>query len=79
MAANVILFYPKESEQRRRSISGSSSDSGSSSSSDSDSISISESSSEEEIQRKSFTLKQLVRKLHISSPVYSVMCLIGKK
>ena len=48
-------------------------------SSDSGSISKSDSSSEEEIQRKSFTLKQLVRKLHISAPVYPVMCLVGKK
>ena len=34
--------------------------------------------SEAEIKRLSFTLKQLVRKIHISEPVEHVMCLIGK-
>lgn len=67
--------------QRKRSVSDTS-ESGSSSeeeSDDSGSISKSDSSTEEEIQRKSFTLKQLVRKLHISAPVYPVMCLVGRK
>ena len=50
--------------------------------SDSDSDSIeggTESESEEELERLKFTLKQIIRKLHISEPVYHVMCLIGKK
>ena len=34
---------------------------------------------EEEVERLSFTLKQLIRKLHITEPVDSVMCLLGKK
>ncbi|KAL4232139.1 hypothetical protein ACF0H5_009714 [Mactra antiquata] len=34
---------------------------------------------DEDIQKMSFTLKQLVRKLHIVEPVEHVMCLIGKK
>ena len=34
---------------------------------------------EEELTRLSFTLKQLIRKLHIREPVEHVMCLIGKK
>ena len=38
-----------------------------------------ESESEEEIVRKTFTLKQLIRKLHVTEPVEHVMCLIGKK
>ncbi len=38
----------------------------------------SEEESEEELERKAFTLKQLIRKLHISAPVNAVMCLIGK-
>ena len=40
---------------------------------------ISLSDTEEEIQRLSFTLKQLIRKIHISEPVEHVMCLVGKK
>ena len=48
--------------------------------SDSDnSLAISKSEDEEEIQRMSFTLKQLIRKIHISDPVEPIMCLIGKK
>ncbi|XP_030829174.1 telomerase protein component 1 [Strongylocentrotus purpuratus] len=34
---------------------------------------------EEEMERLSFTLKQLIRKLHIKEPVDSVMCLLGKR
>ncbi|XP_071492969.1 telomerase protein component 1-like [Diadema antillarum] len=34
---------------------------------------------EEEVERLSFTLKQLIRKLHITEPVDSVMCLLGKR
>ena len=37
------------------------------------------SDTEEELQQKTFTLKQLIRKLHIKEPVEHVMCLIGKK
>ena len=44
-----------------------------------DTGSDSENETEEEIIRKTFTLKQLIRKLHITSPVDNVMCLIGKK
>ena len=38
-----------------------------------------DSDTEEEIKRKTFTLKQLIRKLHITEPVEHVMCLIGKR
>ena len=54
--------------------------SSSNSSSDSeDSIVCSESESEEELERLTFTLKQLIRKLHIFDPVEHVMCLVGKR
>ena len=33
----------------------------------------------EEVELKSFTLKQLIRKLHMTEPVYNVMSLLGKK
>jgi len=32
-----------------------------------------------EYELKSLSLKQLIRKLHISQPAYHVMCLVGKK
>ncbi|RNA40619.1 telomerase component 1-like, partial [Brachionus plicatilis] len=35
--------------------------------------------SHEEVKQRTFTLKQLIRQLHISSPVDNVMCLLGKK
>ena len=50
--------------------------------SDTDTDSIegeSESESEEELERLKFTLKQIIRKIHISQPVDHVMCLVGKK
>ena len=47
--------------------------------SESDSVVVSEAESEEEIERLSFTLKQLIRKIHISEPVEHVMCLVGKR
>lgn len=43
------------------------------------SVVLSESENEEELERLSFTLKQLIRKIHISDPVEYVMCLIGKR
>ena len=42
-------------------------------------VSDDKSETEEELERMSFTLKQLVRKLHISMPAEAVMGLIGKK
>ena len=49
-------------------------------SSESDSVVVgSDAENEEELERKSFTLKQLIRKIHISEPVEFVMCLVGKK
>ena len=39
----------------------------------------SDTETEEEVERLSFTLKQLIRKIHISEPVEPVMCLLGKK
>ena len=36
-------------------------------------------SDDENLEALSFTLKQLIRKLHIVEPVEHVMCLIGKK
>ena len=47
--------------------------------SDSSIISDDKSETEEELERKSFTLKQLIRKLHIFEPAEAVMGLIGKK
>lgn len=38
-----------------------------------------ESETKEEQERKTFTLKQLIRKLHIVEPPEHVMCLAGKK
>lgn len=38
-----------------------------------------ESETKEEQERKTFTLKQLIRKLHIVEPPEHVMCLVGKK
>ena len=49
------------------------------SNSDDSSVVLSDSENKEEIERLSFTLKQLIRKIHISDPVEHVMCLIGKK
>lgn len=43
------------------------------------SIVLSESEDKKEVERLSFTLKQLIRKIHISEPVEYVMCLVGKK
>lgn len=43
------------------------------------SVVLSESENKEEIERMSFTLKQLIRKIHISEPVEYIMCLVGKK
>ena len=52
----------------------------SSSSDDDDSVvRDEESESEEELERLTFTLKQLIRKLHIVKPVDHVMCILGKK
>ena len=48
-------------------------------SSDDDSVVHSDKESDKEIERQSFTIKQLVRKIHISEPVYYVMCLLGKR
>ena len=59
--------------------SGSSSGDDSDSDSESDSVVVSEAENEEELERLSFTLKQLIRKIHISEPVEHVMCLVGKK
>ena len=42
-------------------------------------MSDSDSESEEELERLSFTLKQLIRKLHIVKPVNHVMCILGKR
>ena len=46
---------------------------------DDSSVVVSDSETKEEIERLSFTLKQLIRKIHISEPVEYVMCLVGKK
>ena len=42
-------------------------------------VGASDAESEEEVERLSFTLKQLIRKIHISEPVEPVMCLLGKR
>ena len=42
-------------------------------------VAASDAETEEEVERLSFTLKQLIRKIHISEPVAPVMCLLGKK
>ncbi|XP_013407026.1 telomerase protein component 1 isoform X1 [Lingula anatina] len=58
------------------------SDSDSDSSDDEDFLNFlkdSDSETEEEREQKTFTLKQLIRKIHITEPVEHVMCLIGKR
>ena len=65
-----VPFKPKPEQ-----VSSSSEDD----SSEDDSIVRSENETEEEIERLSFTLKQLVRKIHIAEPVQYIMCLIGKR
>ncbi len=59
--------------------SSSSGDSSDSESKDSTVVADSDTEDEEELEKLSFTLKQLVRKIHISEPVEHVMCLVGKK
>ena len=44
-----------------------------------DTLVVSDTESEQEMERLTFTLKQLIRKLHISIPVEHIMCLIGKR
>ena len=44
----------------------------------SDIVKDDESETEEELQRMSFTLKQLIRKLHITKPVEHVLSILGK-
>ena len=68
---------PKPATVKLETSSGSDEDA--SSDSDSDSVVVSDTDNEEEIERLSFTLKQLIRKIHISDPVEYVMCLVGKK
>ena len=45
---------------------------------DSDVVKDEESETEEELQRMTFTLKQLIRKLHITKPVDHIMSILGK-
>ena len=54
-------------------------DSSSDSESDDSSIVLSDSENKEELEKLSFTLKQLIRKIHICDPVEHVMSLVGKK
>ena len=42
-------------------------------------VGASDTEAEDEVERLSFTLKQLIRKIHISEPVEPVMCLLGKR
>ncbi|XP_053406458.1 telomerase protein component 1-like [Mercenaria mercenaria] len=44
-----------------------------------DSVMFDDGESPEQLQKMSFSIKQLIRKLHITEPVEHVMCLIGKK
>lgn len=46
---------------------------------DDSSIVKSDAENPEELERLSFTLKQLIRKIHICEPVEHVMCLVGKR
>lgn len=46
---------------------------------DDSSVVKSDAESPEELERLSFTLKQLIRKIHIAEPVEHVMCLVGKR
>ena len=39
----------------------------------------SKSDDEDEIEKLSFSLKQLIRKIHIAEPVAHVMAIVGKK
>lgn len=66
-------------EEDKSKDDSSSSDSESETDSESTVVGEEESESEEELERLKFTLKQLIRKLHISNPVDHVMCLVGKK
>ena len=47
--------------------------------SDSSSIVLSDTENKEDLEKLSFTLKQLIRKIHICEPVEHVMSLVGKK
>ena len=42
-------------------------------------VGASDTETEDEVERLTFTLKQLIRKIHISEPVEPVMCLLGKR
>lgn len=69
---------PKKTPAKTSKVDSSSSSDSDSDDSD-DTLVPSDSESEAEVERLTFTLKQLIRKLHISDPVYHIMCLIGKK
>ena len=62
----------KPARQDTQTTEGSDSD-------DDSSIVKSDEESPEEMERLSFTLKQLIRKIHIKDPVEFVMCLVGKR
>ena len=64
----------KPARQDTQTTEGSDSDSD-----DDSSVVKSDEESPEEMERLSFTLKQLIRKIHINEPVEYVMCLIGKR
>jgi telomerase protein component 1 len=67
-------------KQRSLKAPETSSDSDSDDSSDDETlVESTDSESEEELERLKFTLKQIIPKVHISQPVYHVMCLLGKK
>ena len=75
----TVKTEKKEPIAPQRSLSKTHSSSSESSSDESSVVPDEESESEEELVRLTFTLKQLVRKLHIAEPVEHVMCLIGKR
>lgn len=77
--SNKPQTKPTMSKKQAPKVESSSSSDDSDSDDSDDTLVPSDSESEAEVERLTFTLKQLIRKLHISDPVYHVMCLIGKK
>ena len=71
---------PQPPEEQKPETKAETSESDSSSSDDEDDIKgDEETEDEQELERLMFTLKQLIRKLHVAEPVDHVMCLVGKR
>ena len=79
---------PKLQKLRSTRSSGSGSDSDSDSDSEGESeseggavarVASNRSDNEEELEAMSFSMKQLIRKIHVVEPAYPIMCILGKK